>query len=259
MLNGGCWIFLSHASRDIDLVRRVRNEFEKYGQNPLAFHLRCLDEEYPRKEEELWDLIYREIDAREWFVYCKSPRSENSDNVLRERQYIERSGKNKIWMLDMTESWDAIATKIHKICADLEVFISYTHQDRQAAEVLQRVLIDKDYSVWTPYDNLNIGDDWGVQIGNAINQCAEQGFYVLIVSEDSLKSEFVEKELEYATNQGAWIIPIVIGDVILPKWLENWLGQYFRVPEKPSKTDFEKVMAMIDAVMLKKIHSISQG
>ena len=259
MLNGGCWIFLSHASRDIDLVRRVRNEFEKYGQNPLAFHLRCLDEEYPRKEEELWDLIYREIDAREWFVYFKSPRSENSDNVLRERQYIERSGKNKIWMLDMTESWDAIATKIHKICADLEVFISYTHQDRQAAEVLQRVLIDKDYSVWTPYDNLNIGDDWGVQIGNAINQCAEQGFYVLIVSEDSLKSEFVEKELEYATNQGAWIIPIVIGDVILPKWLENWLGQYFRVPEKPSKTDFEKVMAMIDAVMLKKIHSISQG
>lgn len=49
MLHGGCWIFLSHASKDIDSVRRVRNEFEKYGQNPLAFHLRCLDEEYPQK------------------------------------------------------------------------------------------------------------------------------------------------------------------------------------------------------------------
>lgn len=48
-------------------------------QNPLAFHLRCLDEEYPQKEEEL---CYREIDAREWFVYCKSSMSENSDNVL---------------------------------------------------------------------------------------------------------------------------------------------------------------------------------
>ena len=95
MLNGGCWIFLSHASKDIDLVRRVRNEFERYGQNPLAFHLRCLDEEYPRKEEDLWDLIYREIDAREWFVYCKSPQSEKSDNVLRERKYIEQSGKKQ--------------------------------------------------------------------------------------------------------------------------------------------------------------------
>lgn len=84
MLHGGCWIFLSHASKDIELVRRVRNEFEKYRQNPLAFHLRCFDEEYPRKEE-LWNLIYREIDAREWFIYCKSPEAENSDNVLRER------------------------------------------------------------------------------------------------------------------------------------------------------------------------------
>lgn len=258
MLHGGCWIFLSHASKDIELVRRVRNEFEKYGQNPLAFHLRCLDEEYPRKEEELWDLIYREIDAREWFVYCKSPEAENSDNVLRERQYIERSGKNKIWMLDMTEEWDAIATKIHKICADLEVFISYAHQDHQVAAVLQRVLIDKDYSVWTPDDNMNIGDDCGVQIGNAISRCAEQGFYVLLISENSLKSQFVEKELEYATSQGAWIIPIVIGDIVLPQWLERWLGQYFRISEQTIRTDFEKVVAMIDSVMIKKIRNISQ-
>lgn len=258
MLHGGCWIFLSHASKDIELVRRVRNEFEKYGQNPLAFHLRYLDEEYPRKEEELWDLIYREIDAREWFVYCKSPEAENSDNVLRERQYIERSGKNKIWMLDMTEEWDAIATKIHKICADLEVFISYAHQDHQVAAVLQRVLIDKDYSVWTPDDNMNIGDDCGVQIGNAISRCAEQGFYVLLISENSLKSQFVEKELEYATSQGAWIIPIVIGDIVLPQWLERWLGQYFRISEQTIRTDFEKVVAMIDSVMMKKIRNISQ-
>ncbi len=159
----------------------------------------------------------------------------------------------------MTESWDAIATKIHKICADLEVFISYSRQDRQVAEVLQRVLSDKDYSVWTPEDNLNLGDDWEVQIGNAINRCAEQGFYILIISENSLKSQFVENELEYATGQGAWVVPIVVGDVVLPKWLENWLGQYFSVPDQPSKNDFEKVIAMFDSVMLKKIHNISQG
>lgn len=258
MLHGGCWIFLSHASRDIDLVRRVRNEFEKYGQNPLAFHLRCLDEEYPQKEEELWNLIYREIDAREWFVYCKSPMSENSDNVLRERRYIEQSGKKKIWMLDMTEEWDVIATKIHRICADLEVFISYAHHDCQVAEVIRNVLIEKDYSVWTPEDNLRIGDCWETQISNAITRCAEQGFYVLLISKDSLNSQFVEKELEYATGQGAWIVPVVIGNIVLPKWLENWLGQYFRVPERPSNIDFEKVVEMIDSVMLKKIHNISQ-
>lgn len=204
-------------------------------------------------------MIYREIDAREWFIYCKSPEAENSDNVLRERQYIEQSGKNKIWMLNMTEDWDAIATKIHKICADLDVFISYAHHDRKVAEVLRTLLIEKDYSVWTAEDNLNIGDCWETQISKAISRCAEQGFYVLLISEDSLKSQFVEKELEYATSQGAWIIPVVIGDTVLPQWLENWLGQYFRISGQTLKTDFEKVIAMIDSVMMKKIRNISQG
>ena len=48
----GCWIFLSHSSRDIEKVRFIRNEFEKYGHNPLAFHLLCLttDTEEGRRE-----------------------------------------------------------------------------------------------------------------------------------------------------------------------------------------------------------------
>lgn len=183
--------------------------------------------------------------------------SETNDNVLRERRYIEQFGKNKIWMLDMTEDWDVIATKIHKICADLEVFISYTHRDRQVANVLRRVLIEKDYSVWTPEDNLKIEDNWEIQISNTISRCAEQGFYVLLISENSLKSQFIEKELEYATGRGAWIVPVVIGNPILPQWLESWLGQYFRVSEHPSRIEFEKVIEMIDSVMMKKIHNIS--
>lgn len=79
----------------------------------------------------------------------------------------------------------------------------------------------------------------------------------MLISEDSLKSQFVERKLEYATNQGAWIIPVVIGDMVLPQWLENWLGQYFRISEQTLKTDFEKVIAMIDSVMIKKIRNIS--
>ena len=52
MREGGCWIFLSHSSKDIDKVRLIRNEFEKMGHYPLAFHLRCLstDTEEGRKE-----------------------------------------------------------------------------------------------------------------------------------------------------------------------------------------------------------------
>lgn len=54
-------------------------------------------------------------------------------------------------MLDLTEEWDAIAAKIHMICADLEVYISYTHRDRKVAEVLRTLMLEKDYAVWTVF------------------------------------------------------------------------------------------------------------
>lgn len=98
MEHGGCYIFLSHASANINIVRRIRNEFESLGQNPIAFHLRCLDENYKGRDEELWNLIYREIDAREWFVYCQSPEAKESDNVQKEYAYIKQAGKDKIWL-----------------------------------------------------------------------------------------------------------------------------------------------------------------
>lgn len=70
MGRGGCYIFLSHSSKDTAMVRKIRNEFELCGQNPIAFHLKCLASCYQGKNEELRNLIYREIDARDWFVYC---------------------------------------------------------------------------------------------------------------------------------------------------------------------------------------------
>ena len=126
MEHGGCYIILSHSSKNIDIVRRIRNEFESLGQNPIAFHLRWLDENYKGKDEELWNLIYREIDAREWFAYCKSPEAKASGPVQKEYAYIKQAGKDKIWDIDITADWENIRNRIHKIVADLEVFISYS-------------------------------------------------------------------------------------------------------------------------------------
>ena len=57
----GCWIFISHSSADIKKIRIIRNEFEKYGQNPLAFHLKCLSTDTDAGCIELENLIKREI------------------------------------------------------------------------------------------------------------------------------------------------------------------------------------------------------
>lgn len=258
MREGGCWIFLSHSSKDIDMIRRIRNEFEILGQNPIAFHLRCLDEEYQKRDEELWSLIYREIDAREWFVYCKSPDAEASVNVKKERMYITASGKNKIWDIDLTKGWDEIKNKIHKICADIEVFVSYSHYDKAVADVITRVLSDADYAVWTD-KNLKRDEPWILQSNNAIERCAQKGFYIVIISEESVKNQFVERELEYATSQGAWIIPVLVGNPIMPEWMFTWLGNCYSCSENPVDSDFDFLVAELDSIMLKKIRSMNLG
>jgi len=259
MKNGGCWIFLSHASKDISKVRMIRNEFEKMGQNPLAFHLKCMDNQYVETEEELWKLIYREIDAREWFVYCKSPAAEGNDNVLRERNYIEKSGKNKIWEIDITEEWEKILEKIYKICTDLEVFISYSHHDQTVADVLRKLLVKKDYSVWMPVHNVKNGNSWNMQMSNAITRCGKKGFYVLLISKESVRSRFIEDELEYASRQGAWIVPIIMGNPIMKDrmklWLSNW--QCARVSDNPTEQELDDIIKLIDTFMLKKIENFS--
>ena len=38
----GTWIFVSHSHRDLENVRRVRNQLERRGHIPRRFFLKCL-------------------------------------------------------------------------------------------------------------------------------------------------------------------------------------------------------------------------
>ena len=95
----GSWIFLSHSSADIEKVRAKRNEFEKLRQNPLAFHLKCLKTDTVEGRKELEGLIKREIDSRDWFVFCESDAARKSQYVNMEKEYIIKSGKRKYGLL----------------------------------------------------------------------------------------------------------------------------------------------------------------
>lgn len=252
MERGGCYIFLSHSSKNIDVVRRIRNEFEALGQNPIAFHLRCLDENYKGRDEELWNLIYREIDAREWFVYCQSPEAAKSDNVQKERAYIAEIGKKKIWDIDVTDDWENIRNRIHRMAADIQVFISYARQDEVITNTLKELLIDADYSVWTDLDLLS-GNQWITQINDAILRSVYKGFFIVIIFEHSIQSESVKRELMFAKDHGAWIIPVIVGNPDLPFWLAQW--QYYKCVDQPTAEDFTELLKEIDRVMVRKIHN----
>lgn len=129
----GCWIFISHSSADIKKIRIIRNEFEKYGQNPLAFHLKCLSTDTNEGRTELENLIKREIIARDWFVYCESKAAKQSQYVQMERDFVKNCGKKMIWQLNLDEDLTTILEKVKHICCHLQVFISYSHADTDLA------------------------------------------------------------------------------------------------------------------------------
>ena len=225
MLNGGSWIFLSHSSHDIEKVRMVRNEFERFGHNPIAFHLKCLSDKTEKDKQELLSLIKREIDARQWFVFCESPAAKESPYVKFERDYINDTGKDKIWSLDITQEDDKIKKLVEIISTDIEVFISYTYKDVELIRPLIKTLVEKDYSVWDPLKTLNTGDDFVCSVHEEIIRCSYKGFFLLVITSNSVKSNYVKKELDFALSHNALIIPLIIGNPIIPDDSKNILDK----------------------------------
>ena len=84
------WIFVSHASDDLVQVRKVRNYLEEKGASPLLFHLLALNE-----PEEFWPIIAKEIEARNFFLYCESEIARTREWVGRERAAVEAVRKTK--------------------------------------------------------------------------------------------------------------------------------------------------------------------
>lgn len=62
------WIFVSHSTRDIIKVRLIRNYLEREGANPLLFRLAYAE----GRNQLLWHLLQREIEARQFFLLCRS-------------------------------------------------------------------------------------------------------------------------------------------------------------------------------------------
>ena len=251
MKKGGCWIFLSHSSHDIHKVRMIRNEFEKHSHNPLAFHLRCLNDDTPEAKAELDNLIRREIDCREWFIFCESPDADRSTYVQDEKAYILKQGKQKVWSLDMSLSVPELRAKIKEICTLIKVYISFAHRDGFAIyQPLMTALVEKDFDVWDSESDLQPGD-YTLDLSGTIRDTAENGFAIVLVTENYARSPFCLAELEQLLRSSARIIPLVFGDAEIPALLRN--HQCYRIPHIPTPEDIGLIVELIETVLESKI------
>lgn len=243
----GGFIFLSHSHDDILEVRKIRNALEKDGFEPLCFYLKCLDD-----DSEIEDLIKREIDAREWFIFVDSENSRKSKWVTLERAYITATNCKKIFTIDLDDA-HRIDDTLHKISHNLRIFISYSHKDEAFAKRLKDKLEEKDYMVFSP-DSIPAGSEYDDAATNAIVEASKDGAVIALITPNSIASRWVELEVSYAFQQGGNFIPVLLGDVALSGSFWRHLlatTQCHRLSENPTDNELDELVERISLHIIK--------
>ncbi len=99
-----------------------------------------------------------------------------------------------------------------------QVFISYSRKDLEFVDRLANDLTTAGFKVWYDLSGLEAGSQWGNEIQKAID--ASQ-FFLVVLSQNSVKSNWVEREFLRASDQGLKIIPILCQKCSLPLWSLN--------------------------------------
>jgi TIR domain len=123
------------------------------------------------------------------------------------------------------------------------VFLSHSHADKSIARRLAKDLRAAGVIVWIDEAELEIGSSLVRGIGEAIDT---HDFLIVLLSENSVRSEWVLREVEVALNREfadrtVRVLPLVVGDCELPPFLRGKVCADFRDP-RAYQQELDKVL-----------------
>ena len=125
------------------------------------------------------------------------------------------------------------------------VFISYSTKNQEYAEAALRLVKEDGISAWmAPYD-IPAGSKYAHVINDAIKKCS---CVLLLLSEQSQESEWVEKEIERAINYRKTIISMHIDESQLNDGFSFYLGNQQIVPIKSINKNDANIQKVLSAV-----------
>ncbi len=107
------------------------------------------------------------------------------------------------------------------------IFISYARSDGRAfaQELRRRLVQEHSFAVWQDLSEMEGGKDWWLQIEAAIRH-PDLEYLVLVITENSLRSEVVRDEWRLARQEGKCVIPVIGAEAVktrigsLPGWMQ---------------------------------------
>ena len=200
------WVFLSHSNKDFAKVRLIRNYLEEHSCRPLMFYLKCLS-----NEEEIDDLIKREIDCRTRFIICDSDNSKASKWVQSEVKYI-KSQQRSYETIDLRKSQEEIKVQLDKLVKSTRIFLSHGRQDIKLVTAVYSHISKYDIRCFLDSTEMPESGDYFSQITNAIDLSKDYGFVVFFANESSINSKWVISELQYSVEKGANILVLLLDE-----------------------------------------------
>ena len=88
------------------------------------------------------------------------------------------------------------------------IFISYSSKDEKITREIKSTLEGAGYDCWMAPESISAGEDYADAIPKGIDSCEA---FLLVLSENSMKSRFVKKELDRAISKDKYVIPAKIG------------------------------------------------
>ncbi|HLZ11331.1 MAG TPA: toll/interleukin-1 receptor domain-containing protein [Candidatus Acidoferrum sp.] len=92
----------------------------------------------------------------------------------------------------------------------MQIFFSYDASDKEFAKILGDQLSKRGLSPWIVDAELMPGDNWAIAIGEALKRSRAM---VVLLSPDSVKSEYLKREVEFALGDSKFegrIFPVVV-------------------------------------------------
>lgn len=211
MENENKYIFISHSHADLAKVRLVRNTFENRGYEPILFYLHSLSD-----ENEITDLIKREIDARLWFCLCDSQNARKSRWVQSELNYVKEQGKrtlatidlDKIGALGVAEQCRIVNLTVDSFSRANIVFLSYMKNSAVEAKKIGMTLEEFGFDVplLHMHNQLFQGFEDNV-IESNIEKC---DYFFIVIGQNCAINHWVLNEWYLARQLGKIIIPIFL-------------------------------------------------
>ena len=211
----GGYVFVSHSHLDIEQVREIRNFLEKNGVEPILFYLRSMEHGGEEKVELLRSLIYEEIDSREFFLYLDSEHAKKSQWVQEEVSYIMKTAPEKVFTASLDDGVKGVKLRLKEFLRKMRVYISHSGADRELARRLKKALLAKDFRVYDEEEALSAGMSWHSTIKRTLKDISKEGTVVCLLTERSVQSVYVQRELSLALRGGGRVIPILVGDLDL--------------------------------------------